>query len=116
MTVLRWGDPETRPQRVRDHFNDRFPAAETFSPKTPEHGCWPAYVVGIDSRLAAQKVLVVARDFDLVIYGQTGLLRQYLPRYVSFRDFSQDDLDVIAAEHNGRPRQSPYGQSGIRTS
>src|SRR5918995_100833 len=35
-----------------------------------------------------------------------GLLRQYLPRHVSFRDFSQDDLDGIAAELNGRPRQS----------
>ena len=35
-----------------------------------------------------------------------GLLRQYLPRHVSFRDFSQDDLDGIAAELNGRPRQT----------
>jgi transposase, IS30 family len=35
-----------------------------------------------------------------------GLLRQYLPRHVSMRDFSQDDLDGIAAELNGRPRQT----------
>jgi IS30 family transposase len=35
-----------------------------------------------------------------------GLLRQYLPRHVSFRDYSQDDLDGIAAELNGRPRQT----------
>ena len=35
-----------------------------------------------------------------------GLLRQYLPRHVSFRDHSQDDLDAIAAELNGRPRQT----------
>jgi IS30 family transposase len=35
-----------------------------------------------------------------------GLLRQYLPRTVSMRDFSQDDLDAIAAELNGRPRQT----------
>jgi hypothetical protein len=27
-----------------------------------------------------------------------GLLRQYLPCHVSFRDYSQDDLDGIAAE------------------
>jgi hypothetical protein len=40
------------------------------------HIGWSDYVVGIDSRLAGQKVLVVARDFDLVIYGQTGLLRR----------------------------------------
>ena len=35
-----------------------------------------------------------------------GLLRQYLPRQVSMRDYSQDDLDSIAAELNGRPRQT----------
>jgi IS30 family transposase len=35
-----------------------------------------------------------------------GLLRQYLPRHVSLRDYSQDDLDSIAAELNGRPRQT----------
>jgi IS30 family transposase len=35
-----------------------------------------------------------------------GLLRQYLPRHVSFRDYGQDDLDDIAAELNGRPRQT----------
>jgi IS30 family transposase len=35
-----------------------------------------------------------------------GLLRQYLPRHVSFRDYSQDDLDGVAAELNGRPRQT----------
>jgi IS30 family transposase len=34
------------------------------------------------------------------------LLRQYLPRHVSLRDYSQDDLDGIAAELNGRPRQT----------
>ena len=35
-----------------------------------------------------------------------GLLRQYLPRHVSLHDYSQDDLDDIAAELNGRPRQT----------
>jgi IS30 family transposase len=35
-----------------------------------------------------------------------GLLRQYLPRHISFRDFSQDDLDSIAAELSSRPRQT----------
>ena len=35
-----------------------------------------------------------------------GLLRQYLPRTVSMRDYSQADLDDIAAELNGRPRQT----------
>jgi IS30 family transposase len=35
-----------------------------------------------------------------------GLLRQYLPRTVSMRDYSQADLDEIAAELNGRPRQT----------
>jgi IS30 family transposase len=35
-----------------------------------------------------------------------GLLRQYLPRHISMRDYSQDDLDDIAAELNGRPRQT----------
>jgi transposase InsO family protein len=40
------------------------------------HIGWSDYVVGIDSRLAGQHVLVVARDFDLAVYGQTGLLRR----------------------------------------
>jgi IS30 family transposase len=31
---------------------------------------------------------------------------QYLPRHVSMQDYSQDDLDAIAAELNGRPRQT----------
>jgi IS30 family transposase len=35
-----------------------------------------------------------------------GLLRQYLPRHVSLRDYTQNDLDGIAAELNGRPRQT----------
>jgi IS30 family transposase len=35
-----------------------------------------------------------------------GLLRQYLPRHVSMRDYNQDDLDAIAAELNERPRQT----------
>ena len=35
-----------------------------------------------------------------------GLLRQYLPRRMNFRELSQTDLDLIAAELNGRPRQT----------
>jgi IS30 family transposase len=35
-----------------------------------------------------------------------GLVRQYLPRTADLRRFSQADLDRIAAELNGRPRQS----------
>jgi len=35
-----------------------------------------------------------------------GLLREYLPRHVLMRDFSQADLDGIAAELNDRPRQT----------
>lgn len=40
------------------------------------HIGWSDYVVGIDSRLAGQRVLVIARDFNLAIYGQSGLLRR----------------------------------------
>lgn len=40
------------------------------------HIGWSDFVVGIDSRLAGQRVLVVARDYNLAIYGQTGLLRR----------------------------------------
>ena len=34
-----------------------------------------------------------------------GLVRQYLPRTTGLRRFSQADLDLIATELNGRPRQ-----------
>jgi IS30 family transposase len=34
-----------------------------------------------------------------------GLVRQYLPRTADLRRLSQADLDRIAAELNGRPRQ-----------
>ena len=37
---------------------------------------WSDYVIGIDSRLAGQRVLVTARDFTIAIYGQQGLLRR----------------------------------------
>jgi IS30 family transposase len=36
-----------------------------------------------------------------------GLVRQYLPRTVSMRDYSQADFDAIADRLNGRPRQTP---------
>jgi IS30 family transposase len=36
-----------------------------------------------------------------------GLLRQYFPRSsTNFRSYSQDDLDAVARELNGRPRQT----------
>jgi IS30 family transposase len=35
-----------------------------------------------------------------------GLLRQYLPRSTDLRSLSQDEFDAIAAELNGRPRQT----------
>jgi IS30 family transposase len=35
-----------------------------------------------------------------------GLLRQYLPKSADLRRFDQAGLDAIAAELNGRPRQT----------
>jgi IS30 family transposase len=35
-----------------------------------------------------------------------GLLRQYLPKSADLRQFDQATLDAIAAELNGRPRQT----------
>jgi IS30 family transposase len=35
-----------------------------------------------------------------------GLLRQYLPRRMNFRELTQDDFDAIATELNDRPRQT----------
>jgi IS30 family transposase len=35
-----------------------------------------------------------------------GLLRQYLPKGMSLRGISQEQLDAIAAQLNGRPRKT----------
>ena len=35
-----------------------------------------------------------------------GLLRQYFPKFTSLAGFSQRQLDAVAAELNGRPRQT----------
>jgi IS30 family transposase len=35
-----------------------------------------------------------------------GLLRQYFPKRSDLAPFSQHDLDTVAAELNGRPRQT----------
>jgi IS30 family transposase len=35
-----------------------------------------------------------------------GLLRQYLPRTGSMRDYTQAEFDTIADELNSRPRQT----------
>ena len=35
-----------------------------------------------------------------------GLLRQYFPKRTEIADFTQADLDGVAAELNGRPRQT----------
>ncbi len=35
-----------------------------------------------------------------------GLLRQYLPRTVNMRDYTQADFDAVAEELNNRPRQT----------
>ena len=35
-----------------------------------------------------------------------GLLRQYFPKRADLRQLNQADLDAVAAELNGRPRQT----------
>jgi transposase InsO family protein len=40
------------------------------------HIGWSDYVIGIDSRLAGQRVLVTVRNFTIASYGQQGLLRR----------------------------------------
>ena len=46
------------------------------------------------------------RDEHLAGHGLSALLRQYLSKGADLRHFDQIALDAIAAELNGRPRQT----------
>lgn len=67
--------PRARQRFLVQPSLDQYAPACTASTKAGHIG-WSDYVVGIDSRLAGQRVLVIARDFTLAIYGQQGLLRR----------------------------------------
>jgi helix-turn-helix protein len=87
--------------RWREHYNrarpHKAPAGQTLTNKAGHIG-WSDYVVGIDRRLAGQLVLVVARDFDLAIYGQTDLLRR---------------LTIDTTRRHQAPASHPDGDAGV---
>lgn len=44
---------------------------------TAGHIGWSRYLVAVDTRLAGEQVLVVARDLDVSVHGRTGLVRRF---------------------------------------
>jgi IS30 family transposase len=105
---------------TRSHEIGRLRSGEIQCPRCSEvpHRFAPRALPNAAAKQAEHKAFTVATDMDVYFCdpgspwqrgtseNTNGLLRQYLPKGADLRQFTFEQLVVIAEELNGRPRKS----------